>query len=95
MKNKYIKDLIDIHTRLINDYNGVEEFEQYEEDRLVIGNVIELLDTTIKYVKFQLSTYPCNDMLENILKLLTGNIEEYELKEMQEYIKNVLNAPLC
>ena len=40
----------------------------------------------IKYVKFQRSTYPCNDMLDNILKLLEGDISEDERESILKEI---------
>ena len=45
---KYIvksKSLIeDLHNRLVEDYNGGEAFNQYEEDRLITSKVLELID---------------------------------------------------
>lgn len=42
-----IKELDDLCKRLQDDYNGVKEFEQYEEDRLAIYTTIELLEKGI------------------------------------------------
>ena len=36
----YLDKLIDLYNRLVDDYNDGMPFEQYEEDRLVVGNVI-------------------------------------------------------
>lgn len=38
------KDLEDLQLRLVLDYNGDKDFEQTEEDRLVLGNLLDLLD---------------------------------------------------
>ena len=64
--------------RLQDNYNNGIIFEQYEEDRLIIYNVIEILEKTKKLVDFELSMYPCNDTLEEISRYLTGDFENYE-----------------
>lgn len=64
--------------RLQDNYNNGITFEQYEEDRLIIYNVIEILEKTKKLVDFELSMYPCNDTLEEISRYLTGDFEDYE-----------------
>lgn len=38
------EDLDNLHSRLVLDYNGDTVFSQYEEDRLVLGNLLDLLD---------------------------------------------------
>lgn len=38
-----IEHLYDLHTRLVLDYNGDVQFEQVEEDRLVVSNVIDFI----------------------------------------------------
>jgi hypothetical protein len=39
-----IESLIeDLHNRLVEDYNGGESFQQYEEDRLSTYKVLELI----------------------------------------------------
>lgn len=38
-----IQILEDLQQRLVADYNGDEEFEQYEEDRLELGKVLDYL----------------------------------------------------
>lgn len=38
------EDLEDLQLRLVLDYNGDKDFEQTEEDRLVLGNLLDLLD---------------------------------------------------
>lgn len=43
-KQELVKELDDLCKRLQDDYNGVKEFKQYEEDRLVVYDVIELLE---------------------------------------------------
>lgn len=43
-RQELIKELDDLCKRLQDDYNGVKEFKQYEEDRLVVYDVIELLE---------------------------------------------------
>lgn len=42
--NKLQELLEDLHNRLVENYNNGQPFEQYEEDRLTIQNVIDLLD---------------------------------------------------
>ena len=71
-KNTLIKDLDDLCKRLQDDFNGGQKFEPYEEDRLLIYNTIETLESLESFVKEQLSTYPCNETLENILKIING-----------------------
>lgn len=70
--NDIIKQLDNLCARLQGDYGGGEPFEQDEEDRLVIYNVIEILETLRKYIKFERSTYPCNDTLDHFLEILDG-----------------------
>ena len=70
--NNIIEQLDDLCARLQGDYGGGEPFEQDEEDRLVIYNVIEILETLNKYIKFERSTYPCNDTLDHFLEILDG-----------------------
>ena len=41
--DKLIEHLEDLHNRLVLNYNDNVPFEQYEEDRLVVNNVIEFL----------------------------------------------------
>lgn len=38
-----IETLKDLYYRLIQDYNDGIQFVQYEEDRLIVANVIEFL----------------------------------------------------
>lgn len=42
-KQELIRSLDSLCRRLQDDYNGEKPFEQYEEDRLAVYNVIELL----------------------------------------------------
>ena len=39
-----LKDIESLNERLIEDYNGGEEFNQFEEDRLATTHVIEILE---------------------------------------------------
>lgn len=78
MENNLIKNLDDLCKRLQDDYNNVKPFEQLEEDRLAIYNIIEILTKTKRFVDYQLSTYPCNVTLERISKYLIGEFEDYE-----------------
>ena len=39
--------LDDLHHRLVEDYNGGKAFEQYEEDRLITGKLLHLIDLLI------------------------------------------------
>lgn len=39
------RELDDLQARLQADYNGEEPFEQYEEDRIVLGNILDMIDT--------------------------------------------------
>lgn len=71
-----VKMLDNLCKRLQDDYNGINQFEQLEEDRLVIYNVIEILEKTKKLVSDELNTYSCNDTLEKILRYLEGNFED-------------------
>ena len=71
-----IKIMDDLCKRLQDDYNDGIPFEQYEEDRLVIYSVIEILEKTKKFVDEELSTYPCNDTLETISRYLCGDFEQ-------------------
>lgn len=43
IKNNY-KELDDLCKRLQDDYNSIKEFEQCEEDRLIIYNILEYID---------------------------------------------------
>ena len=83
MKNKdtfehLIKDLDSLYKRLKDNYNDGIEFEQFEEDRLVIYNVIEILEKTKKFVDDELKTYPINETLETISNYLSGDFCELE-----------------
>ena len=42
LKNYYLLD--DLCGRLQDDYNDIQAFEQTEEDRIIIYNILELLD---------------------------------------------------
>lgn len=81
MFKNLIKILDDLCKRLQDDYNGIDIFEQYEEDRLAVYNVIEILEKTKKFVDYQLSTYPCNENLEIISNCLVGNFDGIEFLE--------------
>lgn len=50
---KIIQRLQDLHERLVSNYNDNTPFEQLEEDRLAVGNAIEMLEGVIpnKYHK--------------------------------------------
>ena len=39
--------LQDLHERLVSNYNDNTQFEQLEEDRLAVGNAIEMLERVI------------------------------------------------
>lgn len=43
-----IKYLENLEQRLVEDYNAIKPFYQYEEDRLFIPHVIEHLETLLK-----------------------------------------------
>ena len=43
MMDKLIEHLEDLHNRLVLNYNDNVPFEQYEEDRLVVNNALNLL----------------------------------------------------
>ena len=43
-KTRLLTHLRDLHDRLVSNYNDNTPFEQFEEDRLVVSNVIELLE---------------------------------------------------
>ena len=51
--HKYIKDnykiFDDLCKRLQDDYNCIEEFNQHEEDRLIIYNILEYVDEIKKF----------------------------------------------
>jgi hypothetical protein len=87
---KILIDLDDLCKRLQDDYNGEEEFEQKEEDRLVVYNIVEIMHTLEKFVEFQLSTYPFNDTLETIASIINLQTtidelnEKYSLKQWLE-----------
>lgn len=78
MFKNLITVLDDLCKRLQDDYNLVKPFDQYEEDRLVIYNVIERLEKIETFVSEQLSTYPVNDTLETIQRYLYGDLEDYD-----------------
>ena len=78
MFKNLIKVLDGLCKRLQDNYNDGIEFEQYEEDRLVIYDVIERLEKTKKFVDDELSTYPCNETLEKISRFLCGDFNDYE-----------------
>lgn len=40
-------NLLDLHNRLVLDYAGDQKFEQFEEDRLVIGNLLDIMSELI------------------------------------------------
>lgn len=73
-----ITGLDDLCKRLQDNYNDGTLFEQCEEDRLLINNAIEILEKTKKIVDYELSTYPCNDTLEEISRCLSGDFEKYD-----------------
>lgn len=79
MNNKVFEniliDLDDLCFRLQEDYGVGEQFEQKDEDRLVVYNTIEILENLERFVKGQLSTYPCNETLETILKIMNMDID--------------------
>jgi len=41
--DELLKELEDLYDRLVLDYNDHIPFEQTEEDRLAVGNVIDIL----------------------------------------------------
>lgn len=41
--NELLKDLEDLYDRLVLNYNDNIQFEQTEEDRLAVRNVIDIL----------------------------------------------------
>ena len=45
LDNIDLPHLIDLYNRLVDNYNNGTEFEQYEEDRLVLRNVIDFLES--------------------------------------------------
>ena len=67
LKNYYLLD--DLCGRLQDDYNDIQAFEQTEEDRIIIYNILELLDEykntkgewfimlKVKYIKTILDLY--------------------------------------
>lgn len=91
---KILIDLDDLCKRLQDDYNGEEKFEQKEEDRLVVYNIVEIMHTLEKFVEFQLSTYPCNDTLETIASIINLQTtideinEKYSLKQWLDENEN-------
>lgn len=76
--NSTIRILDDLCKRLQDDYNCIKDFEQYEEDRLTVYSVIEILEKTKRFVDDELMTYACNDTLEKIQKYLCGDFEDIE-----------------
>lgn len=38
---KELELLVDLYNRLVLDYSGDQKFEQHEEDRLIIRNIID------------------------------------------------------
>lgn len=44
--NKEFVLLLDLERRLVENYNSDSEFQQREEDRLVVGNIIDKLKDT-------------------------------------------------
>lgn len=47
MDKKNLELLLDLYQRLVLDYSGDQPFEQREEDRLVIGHIIDELEGEI------------------------------------------------
>jgi len=46
-------DLLDLHNRLVLDYAGDQKFEQFEEDRLVVGNLLNVIGKMINVKKYR------------------------------------------
>ena len=76
-----LKDLDNLCFRLQQDYGVGKSFEQCEEDRLAVYNIIEIVETLKMFVEYQVNTYPCNDTLETILDILNCRISIEEIKE--------------
>ena len=69
-RKELIRELDDLCKRLQDDYNDGLEFEQYEEDRLCVYNVIEILETLSEAIEFERNTHLCNDTLDRFLEIL-------------------------
>ena len=68
--------------RLQDDYNGINEFYQYEEDRLVVYNTIEILETLREYINFERNICPYNETLDKFIEILDGKHLGKTLKEI-------------
>ena len=75
------EDLISLYDRLRADWNDEKEFEQDEEDRLIIYNIIELYEKAEKFDKIDIIK---RNMTE--LESLTG--KRYETIEELTYLIN-------
>lgn len=77
-----IEDLRNLKDRLVDDYNGWENFSQKEEDRIAVSNSIETLEAIRLLIEYDLSTYPLNYELEQYLYCLDGGyLEDIEIKD--------------
>lgn len=70
--------LIDLQHRLVKDYNGDEEFEQYEEDRLEVSKVINYLTCQKLSPKKRLYSKYYNLVYLDGYKYLEFIIENYD-----------------
>lgn len=51
LNKKEIEILKDLEKRLVDNYNNGKKFEQQEEDRLVIGNILDKASKAEKHTK--------------------------------------------
>ena len=71
-----IKDLQDLHNRLVANYNDNVPFEQLEEDRLVVSNTLDLIN---QYEEEQ------NNKVKEFAERLT---EKYQITENSAFSIN-------
>ena len=81
-KNRIIENLDNLCKRLQDDYNNIISFKQYEEDRVVLNNTIEILETLTSYIEYERNTYPINCTLNKFLNILQGKYIGMKWKEI-------------
>lgn len=89
--NEIISDLNDLGGRLVKDYNNIKKFEQYEEDRLLVYDTMDMLFTLKTFIEMELSTYPCNETLETMLSIMNLETTMDDLKE-KYYFQTIIEG---